>query len=407
MKPTVAYISQLLPNLTETFVYREIFALQARKFKVVPLSIHAPQIDQLPDEAKDLARQTTYAFPLNRRRFLSAHAYFLLTRPHKYLRTLLFVMTRPEQSSAVRRRTLYHFAEAVYLATHAQREGVDHIHAHFSVNAATIALVMSRLLDISFSFTVHNNIFTDRLILKEKLRETKFVAVISDYSRNFLRDYLPDEPQLVNKYHIVHCGVSLEQFKPKHTKTNTRPMIFTVGQLAERKGMPVLVEACRILHERGCLFECLIAGDGAQRVELERLVETYQLQDVVKLLGVVFQEKLPDYLHQTDIFAMACVTAENGDKDGIPVALMEAMAMEIPVVSTYVSGIPELIDHEQNGFLVTEKDASSFADALQKLLENRALRDEFGKHGRKKIKREFNINKTSLQLVNLLESISH
>jgi glycosyltransferase involved in cell wall biosynthesis len=404
MKPTVAYISQRLPNLTETFVYREIFALREQGFKVVPLSIHAPSVKQLPGEARALAEETHYVFPLNRHRFLTAHAYFLLTQLDKYLQTFLFVMTRPEQKPSVRRRTLYHFGEAIYLAAHVQRQGVQHVHAHFSVNAATIALVMSRMLDISFSFTVHNNIFTDQLILKEKIREAKFIAVISEYSRDFLLNMMADEPHLKDKFRIIHCGVSLEQFQPISEEARApadKPLIFSVGQFAERKGMPVLVEACRILRDRGHKFECVIAGDGAERELLERMITDNRLQDVVKLTGVIFQDEVRDYLNRTDIFAMPCITAKNGDKDGIPVVFMEAMAMEIPVVSTYVSGIPELIDHTKNGLLVTEKDAFSFADALQQLLEDETLRRKFGRDGRQKVMADFNIDKTSVQMASL------
>jgi len=402
-KPIIAYISQKLPNLTETFVYREIFALNKRGVKVIPFSIHAPTPEQLPDEVQQLAQETTSVFPLNWHRFLTAHLYFLLTKPLQYLKTLLFVMSRPNESKSNRQRTLYHFAEAIYLSAQAQRDGVQHIHAHFCVNAATIALVMARLLNISFSFTVHNNLFTDRIILPAKLREAKFVAVISEYSRDYLIKLLPHEPHLKQKYHIIHCGIPVEQFEPPPKRvTQTPTIILSVAQLVERKGMPVLIEACHILHKRGILFQCLIAGDGVQRPYLEQLIQDYQLQHNITLLGVVFQDKLQTYLNQTDIFAMACLTTPAGDRDGIPVALMEAMAMAIPTISTTVSGIPELIHHEQSGLLVPEQSAVALADALQHCIEDKSLRARLGQHGRQKVLSAFNINKTSEQMASLL-----
>jgi len=400
---TLAYISQLLPNLTETFVYREIFALRERGFKVVPLSIHAPSIKHLSSEAHDLARETRYVFPINKRRLLTSHAYYLQTRPHKYLPTLAYVLSRPNETRATRQRTLFHFGEAVYLASQVQRAGVQHVHAHFSVNACTIAFVLARLLDISFSFTIHNNIFTDQLIIREKIREAKFIAVISDYSRDFALNLVPTEPHLAQKFHKVHCGVSLAQFAPRPTPTNKIPVIFSVAQFAERKGYPYLIEACRILHERGYDFECLIGGDGEQRPLLEKMIAEYQLQAKVKLLGVIYQEKLPDYLNQADMFVLPCITAANGDKDGVPVVLMEAMAREIPVISTTVSGIPELIDHEQNGLLVPEKDATAFANAMQQLLDKPELGPVWGQHGRQKIEREFNIVHSGAKMAALFE----
>ncbi len=399
----IAYISQLLPNLTETFVYREIFALRQRGFKVMPLSIHAPSIKQLSSEAHDLARETSYVFPLDKRRFLTAHAYYLQTRPHKYLPTLAYILSRPNETAQTRKRTLFHFGEAIYLASQVQRAEVQHVHAHFSVNAATIAFVLARLLDISFSFTIHNNIFTDQLIIREKIREAKFVAVISEYSRDFALNLVPTEPQLKDKFYIVHCGVSLEQFQPRPTPTHKTPIIFSVAQFAERKGYPYLIEACRLLHERGYDFECLIGGDGEQRPLLEKMIAEYQLQAKVKLLGLIYQEKLPDVLNQADMFVLPCITAKNGDKDGVPVVLMESMAREIPVISTYVSGIPELIDHEQNGLLVPEKDAAALANAIQQLLDKPELGRPWGQHGRQKIEREFNIIHSGAKMAELFE----
>ncbi len=406
-KPIIAYISQALPNLTETFVYREIFALREQGFSVIPLSIHAPKFDNLSAETRDLAQETTFVFPLNRLGFVRAHLHFLLTRPVQYWQTFFFVMTRPGESLANRRRTLYHFAEAIFLAITVQRMGVTHVHAHFSVNAATIALVLARLLNISFSFTVHNNIFTDRLILLEKIQAAKFIAVISEYSRDYLLDWLGDYPQkeqIRQKFHIIHCGVDPQRFTPLESRPpRPVPQILSVAQFAERKGMPYLVEACHLLKQRGCQFTCIIGGGGAQRAELEQLIETYQLAAVVKLPGVIYQEDLITYLNQTDIFAMACITAENGDMDGIPVALMEAMAMEIATVSTYVSGIPELIDHEQTGLLVPEKDVVALADALQRLIENEPYRAQLGQQARAKIVTDFNIHHTSQQITTLFE----
>jgi len=400
----IAYITQSFPGLTTTFIYREVLALRNVGFNIVTSAIWKPNMNRLSAESKDLVDSSFYVFPISWPRFFAAHLYFFFTHPVRYISTLLFVLTRRGESIKNRRRTFFHFFEAIYLALDAKREGIRHIHAHFTINAATIALIIARMLDISFSFTAHNNIFTDRLILKEKLKAAKFIIAISKYSRDFLLRLLPEE-KLKDKFYIVHCGVSPDDFLPPTPKaTNQRPLIFSLAQLVERKGLPVLLEACKILSERGNHFQCLIAGDGPQRSLLERLIVEYQIYDKVQLVGVVFQEQLVDYLSRADIFALPCLTASNGDRDGIPVVLMEAMAMEIPTISTCVSGIPELIEDGQSGLLVKEKDAVDLADAMQRLLEDNELRRRLGKNGRQKVIQEFNIYENVAQLAALFES---
>lgn len=398
---SIAYISQNFPNLTATFIYREVFALRDIGFKVLTLSNRDPNVQQLSAEAKGLVDTTTYVFPIHWPAMLMAHLYYLLTRPLKYLGTFLFVLTRPGESRQNRIRTFLHFCGAIYLAREVQRQQVQHIHAHFSVNAATMALVIARLLGITFSFTAHNNFYTDRLILKEKLREARFIVAISEHARDYLLDLAPGE-NLRDKFHIVHCGISMEKFSPPVQRPfNQPPVIFTVSQFAERKGYPVLVEACRILTERGCQYRCVIGGDGPQRALLQQMISQYQLQHQVQLPGTIFQEQLVNHLSQADLFVLPCVTAQNGDRDGIPVSLMEAMAMALPVVSTYVSGIPELIEDGRTGLMVPEKDAEALADAIQRLLEDDVLRAKLGQAGRQKIAADFNLDKTSAQLAEL------
>jgi colanic acid/amylovoran biosynthesis glycosyltransferase len=400
LKP-IAYIAQNFPNLTATFIYREVFALREIGFKVITLSNRDPDVRQLSAEARALVDTTTYVFPIAWPAMLLAHFYYLLTRPLKYLGTLFFVLTRPGESSQNRLRTLLHFGGAIFLAREVQRQQVQHIHAHFSVNAATMALVIARLLGISFSFTAHNNFYTDRLILKEKLREARFIVAISEHARDYLLDLVPGE-NLRDKFHIVHCGISLEKFSPPaHKPFNRPPLIFTVSQLVERKGYPVLVEACRILTERGVPYRCLIGGDGPQRALLQQMIDQYQLQAQVQLPGVIFQEQLVDHLSQADLFVLPCLTAANGDRDGVPVSLMEAMAMALPVVSTYVSGVPELIEEGHSGLLVPEKDAQALANAIQRLLEDEALRLKLGRQAQQKVAADFDLDRTSKQLAEL------
>ena len=398
----IAYIAQSFPNLTATFIYREVLALRDIEFNVTTFSTWKPDVNALSEEAKELVDSTVYVFPISWPTFFVAHLYFLFTRPLRYISTFLFVLTRRGETARNRLRTFFHFCEAICLAIEAKRREIRHIHAHFSINAASIALIISRLLDVSFSFTAHNSFFTDRLILKEKCKAARFIVAISEYSRDLLLRLVKESK--ADRFHIIHCGVCTDKFSPPTSKVpNPSWLIFSIAQLVERKGIPVLAQACKILDQRGFDFRCIIAGDGPQRVLLEQMIAEYQIQEKVQLVGVVFQEQLLSYLSRADVFVLPCLTASDGDRDGIPVVLMEAMAMEIPTVSTNVSGIPELIEDGQSGLLVREKDPTALADALERLLLDRELGIKLGKKARQKILREFDIEGNVRQLATLFK----
>ena len=164
-----------------------------------------------------------------------------------------------------------------------------------------------------------------------------------------------------------------------------------------------MVEACRILVDRGVMLRCVIVGVGPQKALVEELVERYALHGRIELAGTVFQERIQAYYQRADVFVLPCVTASNGDVDGVPVSLMEAMAVEVAAVSTRVSGIPELIEDGVSGMLVPEQDPLALADALQRALEDDELRSRLGENGRRKIIHEFNIDKSARQLATLFK----
>lgn len=399
----LAYITQTYPSLTTTFIYREVLALERRGFHIATFAIWKPNKDKLSPESRPLVDATRYVFPPHWGGLFTAHLHYLLTRPRKYMGTAWFVLTRPGESWAKRKRTLGHFMEAIYLAREMEQRGVRHIHAHFTINAASIALMIARLLGITFSFTAHNIFFTDRLLLADKLREARFVVAISEFTRQYLIRLAPGQ-QVAPKIHIVHCGLSPADFAPPAERpANPAPLLLFVAQMAERKGAPYLIEACRILRDRGIQFHCVLVGGGPQFATVQTLAARYNLVDCVELTGSFFQERIKPYLARADVFVLPCITAADGDMDGVPVSLMEAMAMEIATVSTTVSGIPELIQDGGNGLLVPEKNAEALADALQRLIEDPALRRRLGQAGRQQIIRAFDVDANTEQLAALFE----
>ena len=404
--PTIAYISQYLPRLTETFVYREIEALRQQGFTILTLSIKTPDPANLSAESMEMFRSTRFFAPVKVGPVMWAQLHFLLRRPWRYLSTLWFVLTRPGESISVRRRTFGHFIGAVYHAIYLKRHDTEHIHAHFSGNSATYAFVISRLLDISFSFTAHNSLFVDQLILQPKIDAARFIVSISEYTRRYIENFSDNRPEIGAKIHIVRCGIEPEKFSPRLLPSNPSepPLIFSVARMDARKGLPSLVDGCRLLKDRGVSFRCVIGGDGDQMPLIRQKIADYGLEDDVTLLGFVMQEDLQTWLDQAAMLILPCIVAADGDVDGIPVTLMEAMAKQVPVVSTAVSGIPELIEDGIDGILVAPKDAAALADGIQTLLENRELAEKIGAAGREKVIAEFDVFQNAERLAQLFQS---
>jgi glycosyltransferase involved in cell wall biosynthesis len=278
------------------------------------------------------------------------------------------------------------------------------LHVHFALNATTIAMIIGRLSNISFSFTAHaNDIFANPILLPEKIKAAKFIIAISQYNIDFLCRLVPS-PEIRKKSHLVHCGIDVQHFAPvQKPDNNETPLILAVGRLVEKKGYPYLIKACNLLVQRGYRFRCLIIGGGPEQVTLQNMIDVHQLGDYVSLLGVVFQEDLKDRMAQADICVLPCVIAHDDDMDGIPNTLMEAMAMEIPVISTNISGIPELIDDHQSGLLVPAQDEQALAEAIATLFDQPELADRLGKAGREKVVAEFEIEKNARQVLSIFK----
>lgn len=384
-----------------TFVYREIMALREMGVNIDTFSIWKPRRDQVSGEARDLIDTTFYIFPLEWPKFLYAQLYFLVTRPIKYVSTFFYVLTRPGMRVSHRRRTFFQFFYAIHLAAEIEKRGIRHIHAHFALNAATVAMVIGRLLGITYSVTAHaNDIFDDPVLLKEKLENARVVTTISEYNRQYLQQCF----DLTNKIHVVHCGLDFRQFRPLSKPTNDKvPVILSIGRLVEKKGFSYLIQACQILAERGYHFKCKIVGDGPQGEILRRMIVDVDLDGIVTLEGAVLQEHLRSYWQKATVFALPCVVGRDQDRDGIPVVLIEAMAFQIPSVSTVISGIPELIEHGHSGFLAPPGDVRALADLIGELLDDPALRARIAHNARATVEQNFSLDHSVSQLLGIYE----
>ena len=401
MPPVIAYISQQFPSLTTTFVYREVVALRRLGLTVHPISTWRPKREALSAEARALTDETCYVFPLNGLQLFGLHLRYLLTRPGRYLGALLLVTVWNRESLRNRLRSLGHFIYAARVAAEVERRGVEHLHADYALNAATVALVAARLTGRSFSFAAHAaDLYINPILLREKIRAAGFVTPISDYNRRFLLQTAGDAGAAL-KINVVHCGLDLSQFVPAAGPSHTRPLILGVGRLIEKKGFRYLIAACQRLAQRGTEFECRIIGGGPEATALQSQIDQCGLADRVHLSGPLPQEQVREWMRRADVFALPCVSARDRDQDGIPVVLMEAMALHRPVISTPISGIPELVQDGVNGLLTPPGDSARLAEALSQLLADTELREALGRAGRATVEREFDVRISAAQLAAL------
>lgn len=385
----LVYFINLFPNLIETMIYREVEGLQRLGYDAHIFSIRRPSDAIVPLEARHLAQRTTYILPLRLGRLLSRHLSALRRYRWRYAQVLLEVVSGTHTRWRDRVRTVCHFAEAVIVLPDIERLRPDHLHAHWAVGAATCAMVVSRFLGIPFTFTAHAyDIWRERLLLPQKLQAAALVITCAACNREHLIDAFGADP---DKVRVVYHGLDLEHFRPQPRPLKSEPVILSVGRLVEQKGFDRLLRACGALAAEGERFRCDIVGDGPLRDELERLAIDRGLAGRVRFLGRLHQEDVIEHYSTADIFALMCVPASDDDRDGIPNTLIEAMAMELPCVSTGFSGVPELVVDGRTGLLVGTDDHERAVAALRTLLRDAELRRRMGQAGRRRVAEAFTI----------------
>ena len=403
--PKLIYIIGTYPLLTTTFIDREVQTLREMGLRIEILSIRRPPAEVNQVEAyREMQRRITYLLPASLAKFVLAHVYFVALHPIACLGLLAFLFTRPHRTLRLRMKTLLHFAEGVYAAYLLRGRDFDHIHAHFVDRAATVALCVGRLLRKTYSLTAHaNDIYMDPALVRDKIAASKFSVTVSEFNKAHL---VRHNPTLVaDRIHVLHPWVDLSCFKAPEARTeHLRLRILSVGRLVEKKGHHVLVEACGLLQQAGLDFECHILGDGPMQPELEARIGQRGLTDRVHLLGARPQSEVLAHLSEADVFVLACVVAANGDRDGMPVALAEAMAMELPVVSTDLVGIKELV-RPGTGYLAPPNDAAALAGAIRALhAAGVSGRLEMGRLGRTIVAAHFDVREGIRRLAELFQS---
>ncbi|MFQ5789064.1 MAG: glycosyltransferase [Acidobacteriota bacterium] len=406
LRPPVAVLVSRFPLITETFILREVMELerQGQPVRLVPLLRETP--DVVHEESIPWVSRALYT-PFVSPEILAANLRTLARQPCRYLSLLTRVLVGSASSFNLFIGTLGIFPKSVYLAEQLSHEGVGHLHAHFATHPAMAAFIISRLTGISFSFTAHaHDIFLHRAMLGEKLRKASFVRVISRFNKEFLTTLYPAVG--ADKFHIIHMGLDEGRFRlpmqsPSPRQADDGIKVLTVAAFKPYKGLPVLVEACRRLKERGLAFQCELVGDGPDREAIEALISEKGLSGEVHVLGPRTQREVAGLMARASVFVLPSVIHSTGQMEGIPVVLMEAMAAAKPVVASSLSGVGELVEDQVTGILAEPGDAEALAAAILRI-ESQPLRARFmGERGRRKVLNGFRVEDTVSRLVSLID----
>ncbi len=395
--PRLLYVVSLFPCWSETFIVREIAALIAAGADVRVLSLKAPSEKLVHPEAERLLARVRH--PLSPGAAALRRAAALVAHP-RALSSLALALVRALAGNPIElAKSLEAVARALEQLGWVREFDPDVIHAHWASYPSTAALVLGRLVGKPFGFTCHaHDIFVHDHLLREKIESAAVPVTISRYNVEWLAERVTAQAR--ERMTVIHCGVDLPSV-PFHDDGRQEDLILTVGRLDPIKGFDVLLDALAELKRQRRRFRCQIVGEGPLRGELQARIDRLRLSDLVALVGARSQPEVGAALRAATVFTLPSLIAASGDRDGIPVSLMEAMAAGAPVVSTRVSGIPELIEDEHEGLLVAPRDPRALAGALARLLDDAALRRRLAVAARAKIEREFDAAREANKLLEL------
>jgi len=387
-----AYLFERFPSFTQTFCYREVLEMRRQGVTAPLYSIRRPK-DIPKDCPEELARAVRYLPEPNALAEEMKTLHLLGRYPWKVIRTLSHWGKRPDKGRVL---------AAAWLGKRLQQEGVRHVHAHFAGIAARTAYWIKAFYGITYSFTGHaNDMFctTDfPVTLDDLVREAAFVVTVADFSRDWL---LRRHPAHAAKIHRVYNGIGSDGFLQARPAVG-RPRLVSVGRCIEKKGFADLIDACALLRDRGLDFECAIVGGGPLEEPLRARIAERGLQGIVSLAGPQPQEEVRRLLADATVFVLACATESDGGMDTLPTVIVEAMAAGLPVVSTRLAGVPEMVEHGVTGLLVEEKQPHLLADALETILGNPAKREQWGARGKAAVAERFAAEVTVAELRKLL-----
>ena len=396
---------RMFPQTSETFIANEILRVERTGAPVRIYSYRQP-VENVEHECVRLIQAPVQYLPdplwKNLGKLLGRARAMRKLEPSRFRRTLAYVarVSVRDRSVDVWKR----FLQGLYLAWDLRQENVAHLHAHFAHQATQVAMLASMLSGISYSFTGHaKDVYTGRpRNLSEKVAHAAFAVTCTNANQTYLRSLVAQKDR--DKVELVYHGVDFEKFSPQsqslHGDEGT-PVVLSVGRLVAKKGFTDLIEALALLRGRGVEFRALLVGEGPDRRMLEERRRAAGLDEVLQMPGACTQEDLVEIYRSATVFALPCRVLKNGDRDGIPNVLMEAMAMAVPVVSTSISGIPELVRNGKNGLLVPERDSIALSNSIEAVIRDPALARRLGAEARLTVAGDFSSDMAALKISGL------
>ncbi len=385
----------------ETFILEEILELkkQGADLLIVPRN---PSKEVFHKEAQGLLKNALW-LPLINLKMIAVFLCSFLTK--RSLWKILYIFLKKSRNYKIFIKNLAVFPKAVFLGNIIKKNKVEHIHAHWGATTATMAFVIHQITKIPWSFTLHRWDISENNLLKEKVESVKFARIISEHGKNELLRIVGRDFE--KRIKVIHMGAEIP-YPAKKIKTKKfarRFAIITPANLIEKKGHKYLIEACQSLIQKGLKnFQCIFYGEGFLRNDLESLVKEKGLERHIEMPGVLSHEKLMGMYQngKVDLVVLPSIVAQNGELEGIPVALMEAMAYRIPVISTNTGGTPELLN-KGAGIIVKEKSSEQLTRAISRIMAEENFKKELAEKGFQRIKKEFDIQKSVKTLIELIK----
>jgi colanic acid/amylovoran biosynthesis glycosyltransferase len=388
----IAYVCKMYPRFSETFIVSEVLGREAQGEDIEIVSLRPPA------DGRFHATLAAVRAPVH---YLDAG-----TPRSKDLWHQLRSVPSSTDVAELLGAEVRDAAQAIELAALVRDRSITHLHAHFGSVATTVARLAARIAGVTYSFTAHaKDIFhedVDDADLRAKLHDAHHVVTVSDHNVRFLDARFGPAAARVRR---VYNGLDLDTFAPASTPNEATSDVVAVGRLVEKKGFDVLVEACAIARDRGRELRCRIVGTGAEGQRLRELIDHHGLAGSVQLVGALPQDGVRDELRGATVMAAPCVVGADGNADGLPTVLLEAMALGTAVVSTPVTGIPEAVHDGVTGRLVPERDPAALADALLALLDDPVGRAELTAAARRHVEHAFCSTRQAAQLRALLPDL--
>jgi len=396
----IAYLINTYPNPSCTFIRREIAALESKGIPILRFAVRPSEADLL-DEADQKERlKTRYILKTGPIKLLLALGRVVLTKPLDFLKTcqLMFKI-----GSKGEKNLLYHFiylVEACVLLDWSTQGSIDHIHVHFGTNATTVAMLCHSLGGPTYSFTVHGPEEFDKvqaIALPEKIKRASFVVAVSSFGRSQLLRWCDYRDW--SKIQVVHCGLDAMFLSQPYVPLPTEPQFVCVGRLSEQKGISILVEAVGQLAQEGLRFKLVLVGDGSLRPEIEALIKALKVEEYIQLTGWATNLEVKQHILDSQVMILPSFA------EGLPVAIMESLALSRPVLTTYIAGIPELIQRNRSGWLVPAGSVEELAIAMRQILSLPLDKiAEMGKIGAEMVIKQHNATEEAKKLVKLFQS---